>query len=67
MAVRRQPPEQALLLAHIRRLAASHLARRSPTQIEEAAHQALDGKGFDPELVKLICRKIFQRLSESEK
>jgi hypothetical protein len=46
--------------------ALSHLARRSPTQIEEAARQALDGKGFDPEVVQLICRRIYQRMNESK-
>ena len=48
----------------MRRIA--HLARRSPSQVEETTRQALDGKGFDPELVKLICRKIHQRLNEGE-
>ena len=46
--------------------ALAQLARRSPAQVEEAARQALDGKGFDPELVQLICRKIYQRLNDGK-
>jgi hypothetical protein len=45
--------------------ALAFLSRRSPSKIEQAARQALDGKGYDPELIQLTCRRIHQSLNDA--
>jgi hypothetical protein len=39
------------------------LARRSPTRIEDSIRQALDGKGYDPELIALVCSRVRAQLT----
>jgi hypothetical protein len=39
------------------------LARHSPEKVEALVRQALDGKGYDPQLVDLVCRKVREQLS----
>jgi hypothetical protein len=39
------------------------LSRRNPQRIEAAVRKVLDGRGYDPELVNLVCRRIQEQLA----
>jgi hypothetical protein len=43
------------------------LVRRSPSQVEATVRQALEGKGYDPQLVDLVCRRVRELVSGDSK
>jgi hypothetical protein len=51
------PEGQALVAA------VSQLARRDRGQVETWVRDALRNKGYDPELIELVCRRIHERLT----
>jgi hypothetical protein len=51
------PDGQALVAA------VNVLSRRDPGRIEAWVRDALKNKGYDPELIELVCRRIHERLS----
>jgi hypothetical protein len=45
----------------------SVLARRSPKQIEALVREALANKGYDPQLIDLVCRRVKERLGAEDR
>jgi hypothetical protein len=43
--------------------AVSVLARRSASSVEASIREALANRGYDPELVNLVCRRVHERLA----
>jgi hypothetical protein len=43
--------------------AVSVLARHSPSRIEADVREALTGRGYDPELVNLACKRVHEQLT----
>lgn len=43
------------------------LARRSPGQVEAAVRQALEGKGYDPQLIEVVCRRVREQFASESK
>jgi hypothetical protein len=44
--------------------AVAELAARTPARLEALVREALSNKGYDPELVNLVCRRVHERITK---